>query len=153
MPERRTAIFDDSVGSGNLGVQYESSPYVRPNAPLMICNLVRTHTSIPVPRALDWDGNMGNFVGAEFIILEKIPGVPLSQKWASISDVDRYAIIEKVVKFEKELADCRFPAYGSLYFRQAIPDTFRSQNLSPSMDPSKQYCVGPSCHRSWWKPG
>ena len=116
---------------------------------VIVIFLVRTRTSIPVPKVLAWDSNAANPVGAEYTILEKVPGVPLSQKWDSMSETEQYSLIERIVNLEKELACLRFPAYGSLYFRQAIADESRRCTLNASLDPSQLFCVGPSCDRSW----
>lgn len=70
---------------------------------------------------LDWSSNTENPVGAEYIFLGKIDGVPLSDKWYSASDIDRYKIIECIVEMEKELAVLHFPAYGSPYIRDSRP--------------------------------
>jgi hypothetical protein len=119
----------------------------------MFAHSVRSRTRIHVPKVLAWDSNAANPVGAEYIILEKVPGIPLSEKWGCISDVDRYKLIERIVEVEKELANVRFPAYGSLYLRQSIPEESRRWLLDSALDPSKSFCIGPSCGRSWWRVG
>lgn len=84
-------------------------------------------------------------MGAEYIFLEKMNGVPLSEKWDSASDVDRYEIIQRIVEIERELAGLHFPAKGSLYFRHSLPLGTSRCLLDSTLDPSESFCVGPSC--------
>lgn len=100
---------------------------------------------------LGWSSNTENPVGAEYIFLEKIDGIPLSDKWNSASDIDRYKIIERIVEMERELTGLHFPAYGSLYLRDSLPQGSSRCLLDSSLDPSESFCIGPSCSRSWWE--
>ena len=120
---------------------------------ITICLLVRSHTSIRVPKVLAWNSNAANSVGAEYLILEKVAGVPLSEKWDDMSDVDRYKLIERVVEVETELASLRFPAYGSLYFADFLPDISTRWLLGSAKDPSGSFCIGPPCSRPWLRAG
>ncbi|MCJ1262801.1 hypothetical protein MMC22_002671 [Lobaria immixta] len=104
----------------------------------------RSRTSIRVPKVLDWDSNSANPIGAEYIFLEKVNGVPLSEKWNFASDVDQCKIIDRVVEMEMELAGLHFPAYGSLYLRDSLPHGSSHCLLDSSLDPSGSFCIGPS---------
>jgi hypothetical protein len=114
------------------------------------CLLVRSQTSIRVPKVFAWDSNPANPVGAEYIVMEKVAGVPLSEKWRCISNLQRYKLIERVVDVEKELARIRFPAYGSLYLRDSLGKDSPRCLLNSSLDPSESFCIGPLCERSGW---
>lgn len=78
---------------------------------------VRRHTSIPVPRVLSWSSNSSNAVGVEYIIMEKAAGIPLFQVWGTMTEFDKLQLIKNLTKFESQLADIKFPAYGGLYLR------------------------------------
>ena len=82
--------------------------------------LVQASTSVPAPKVLAWSADASNPVGAEYIIMEKAPGIQLFKVWANISAVDRLGLIKKLTQLEKQLASIHFPAYGSLYFRHSI---------------------------------
>ena len=78
-----------------------------------------------------------NPVGAEYIILEKVNGVSVSERWDCISDLDRYKIIQLIVEVEKVLACLRFPAYGSLYLRDSPPCEYSRCLTDYSLDPTQ----------------
>lgn len=73
--------------------------------------------SIRVPEVFAWNSDPANPVGTEYIIMEKMPGIALSTKWAETQLADRYKIIQQVVEMEKELVRFKFSAYGSLFMR------------------------------------
>lgn len=78
---------------------------------------MRSCTSIRVPEVLAWGSDSVNPVGAEYIILEKIPGVALAERWETNEHFAALKIIDKIVEMEKELKSLEYPAYGSLEIR------------------------------------
>jgi hypothetical protein len=111
---------------------------------------VRSMTPIRVPKVFAWSSDAANPVGAEFIVMEKIGGVALSEAWETMNTLEGYKIIDQVVQIEKELANMTFPVYGSLFLRDSLPATFRQYPLPPKLDPEGLFCIGPSCKRTWW---
>ncbi|KAI9669809.1 MAG: hypothetical protein M1817_004550, partial [Caeruleum heppii] len=114
-----------------------------------VLQYVRDHTTIPVPKVLAWSADSSNPIGAEYIIMEKAPGVRLSEVWGNISKFDRLQLIDKLTKLESQLAALEFPAYGSLYHRKSIPRKAERILLDPSLDPGGEFCVGPACGPAW----
>jgi hypothetical protein len=89
-------------------------------------------------------------VGAEYIIMEKAPGVQLFKVWDAMGDSAKLAFIKQLTNLESQLASIQFPAYGSLYLSESsnIPDDKRAI-LPFDIDTSGSYFVGPSSDRSW----
>lgn len=113
---------------------------------LISCNPVRRHTGIPVPRVLSWSADQANAIGAEYIIMEKAAGVPLYQRWGSMTEYEKLQLIKNLTKLEAQLSGIPFPAYGGLYLR-----TYGSEPKRPldgAIDPSASFCIGPSCDRA-----
>lgn len=92
--------------------------------------LVRRHTSIPVPRVLSWSSDGSNTVGAEYIIMEKAAGVPLFQRWGSMTEFDKLQLIKNLTKLEAQLSAIQFPAYGGLYLRTDIKGSLSPMELA-----------------------
>lgn len=114
--------------------------------------LVQKHTTIPVPRVLAWSSDMSNAVGAEYIIMERVPGVQIFKKWDEMGESNRVSIIKRLTQWERELSEIQFPAYGSLYFKISLNDT-EMIPLDSSIDPQGEFCIGPSCDSSWFIQG
>ncbi|OGM47467.1 hypothetical protein ABOM_002621 [Aspergillus bombycis] len=117
-------------------------------------NFLRSRTSIPVPEVFAWNSDPTNSVGAEYIIMEKFPGVALGRKWDGMNMPERYEIISQIIRMETELRKMVLPAYGSLYLRdslRSLPRDFQYHPLPADLDPDGLFCVGPSCHRNEWR--
>jgi len=110
---------------------------------------VSSHTTIPVPKVLAWSADSSNPVGAEYIIMEKAPGIQLFKVWDDITEADRLKLIKDLTQLEKQFAEIRFPAYGSLYFRHSIAKSRERILLDSSIDPAGLFCVGPACGPAW----
>lgn len=100
--------------------------------------------------SFSWSSDAANSVGAEYIIMEKVRGVALSDTWEAMNTLEHYKIIDQVVQMDKELSNISFPAYGSLYLRDSLPATCRQYPLPPELDPEGPFCIGPSCKQNWW---
>ncbi|KAL8966705.1 MAG: hypothetical protein Q9183_003248 [Haloplaca sp. 2 TL-2023] len=74
-------------------------------------------------------------VGAEYIIMEKAPGVQLFAVWDKVSASGRLKLIKSLTQLESQLATIHFPAYGNLYHRHSISKSSEQILLDPSIDP------------------
>lgn len=88
-------------------------------------------------------------MGAEYIIMEKVTGVPLFEKWNGMTQSDRIKVVDQIAEMEKQLDGLEFPAYGSLFLREDVPGGLKSYPLPPKLDPEGLFCVGPDCSRIW----
>ncbi|CZT49106.1 uncharacterized protein RSE6_09896 [Rhynchosporium secalis] len=113
-----------------------------------VLQLVRSQTTIPVPRVLAWNSSSSNPVEAEYIVMEKAPGTQLFQKWDDIDGDCRLSLIKQITELEHQLASIPFPASGHLYVKESILKN-KHALLDSSIDPKYQYGIGPSCDRSW----
>lgn len=114
---------------------------------LRLYNLVRRHTSIPVPRVISWSSDSSNAVGAEYVIMEKAAGVRLFQLWGTMTEFEKLQLIKNLTKLEAQLAAIKFPAYGGLYLRTDPSGSNRL--LDSDIDPSQSFCLGPTCDRAY----
>lgn len=114
----------------------------------MTLSLVRSHTTIPVPKVLAWDSDISNPVGAEYIIMDKVPGVQIFKVWDEMDEGKRISTIKRLTQWENELAALQFPAYGNLYHKSSLHET-EMVPLDSSIDPEREFCIGPSCDPSW----
>lgn len=67
-----------------------------------------------------------------------------------MGDLDHFEFIKNLCKVEADLAAIAFPADGSLYLRTSMGASDKYIPLAPEMDPTGQFCIGPSCERSWF---
>lgn len=111
-------------------------------------NLLRSN-GIPVPEVLDYSPEPENAVGAEFIIMTKLPGKPIGDLWFEMSEEERVKLMLALVKLEAKLGAIDLPAYGSIYHPCDLPSDIHRVSL-PQKNTNRQYCVGPDASLKWW---
>ncbi|KAL3463697.1 kinase-like protein [Aspergillus heterothallicus] len=99
---------------------------------------------VPVPKVLAYSPDRTNPVGTEYILLERLEGSPLSDRWFFTDTKTRVKIMRQIVDVERWFMSIHFPASGSLYHRR---DLDSSQHVIPVSD---DIVVGPTAQYEWW---
>ncbi|KAI4960759.1 hypothetical protein J4E86_002384 [Alternaria arbusti] len=108
-------------------------------------DFLRTN-GIPVPRVLDYSTGE-NAVGVEYMLMERLPGKPLSDIWFNLAEEERCHILHKIVSMEIKLFANRLPACGSIYYPRDLPTNTPRVDI-PGSDGS--LCMGPYASQKWW---
>lgn len=95
-------------------------PYYKTESEVATIAFLRTNTSIPVPRIIAWQSKLDGDLGSEWILMEKLEGVPLIDVWRKISWDRKLTLVEEVAKLVKELHGHEFDTIGALYFKSAL---------------------------------
>ncbi|KAI9842361.1 MAG: hypothetical protein M1837_007281 [Sclerophora amabilis] len=75
--------------------------------------------------------------------MEHVAGVRLDEKWEEMNVLQHMQCTKALSKFAKDMEQINFPAYGSLYFENAIDPGLR-------VDFADGYCIGPHCGSTYW---
>ncbi|KAJ5392522.1 hypothetical protein N7509_008012 [Penicillium cosmopolitanum] len=67
-----------------------------------------------------------------------------------MNSLDQMKMIDQVLEMEKELANIKFPAYGSLSPQVLLQVDFRTHPLHLSLDPDGHCAIGPCFDSDWW---
>jgi aminoglycoside phosphotransferase (APT) family kinase protein len=104
---------------------------------------------LPVPQVLGYSPTQTNPVGTEYLLLEKLEGVPLSDQLFTMDNKARVKVMRQIVDIEKRLMGLSVPASGSLYYQR---DLEKSDSFIPIPDQTtkNQIVVGPSTRLEWW---
>ncbi|KAJ9332199.1 hypothetical protein DTO027B5_6006 [Paecilomyces variotii] len=121
-------------------------PFYRTASEVATLEFLQSLTTIRVPKVLAWSSRSDNPIGVEYIIMEKIPGIPLTERWETMNLLECYKIIDQIVDMEKELKSLKYPAYGSIYLRDDVSNEFQGCPFPSVQDPAQLFCVGPSCN-------
>ncbi len=124
----------------------------------MMCLQVRNVLKMPAPRVFAWSSRREETpVHAEYIIMEKVPGVELEKLWGDLTGRQKYEIVKQLVGFEKPFASTSFGMYGSLYCAQDIPNVVSDEVLCVNVDGTEtrcsQFAVGPTNNRMYFDEG
>ncbi|KAF2229901.1 kinase-like protein [Viridothelium virens] len=105
---------------------------------------MRDRLKIPSPNVLAYSTQASaNSVGAEYIIMDKCPGIELGRVWDDLPGKKRIEIVRQLAGFTARLSKAPFPAYGSLYYSKDISDV-----NSRTVDDI--FSVGPTVSRTWF---
>ncbi|QIX02457.1 hypothetical protein AMS68_007974 [Peltaster fructicola] len=107
--------------------------------------------SIPVPKVYTWCSQADQTaVAAEYIIMEKAPGVLLDTLWPKMDLEARFAVVESLLKFCSAWADFKHEGYGSIYFEKDLPP---SAARLPFAHQGRDFALGTIVGRSWCDDG
>lgn len=101
---------------------------------------------IPVPSVLAYSASSDNPVGIEYIVLEKMQGQPLGDRWFSLENKAVAKIMKQIVDIERDYMALELPACGSLYFASDLTAE-QSVPLGPAL--GGHFAVGPIASYAW----
>ncbi|KAF9224654.1 hypothetical protein BS17DRAFT_703073 [Gyrodon lividus] len=72
-------------------------------------------TQIPVPQVYAWNSDASNPVGAEYMIMQKVPGTPANKGWDTLSMSVKERVVSQVADHLRAMSALRFDHAGALY--------------------------------------
>ena len=87
---------------------------------------LRAHTSIPIPEVFSWDASDQNPIGFEWILMERVIGLPLQEVWypehkvGSVGWHIKERTVELLADAVAQMWRLRFPVGGSLYVADEV---------------------------------
>ena len=84
--------------------------------------------------------------------MEKVHGKELSHTWYTMTVEQRRSVVEKIVDLERLLFEIRFPASGSIYFKDSVSTGTTTVDLPLAVNhvETDKFCIGPSTEFLWW---
>ncbi|KAL9124557.1 MAG: hypothetical protein Q9217_006122 [Psora testacea] len=121
-------------------------------------DFVRNVLKIPAPKVFAWSSRREeNPVNAEYIVMEKVPGIELEKLWGDITGRQKYEIVKQLIGIEKSFATTRFTSFGSLYYAEDVPKVSNNKILCVSKDGTEMQCsrfaIGPTNNRMFFDEG
>ncbi|TFK57667.1 hypothetical protein OE88DRAFT_1651524 [Heliocybe sulcata] len=135
--------------------------YYRTASEVATLDYLLTEHGIPVPQVRAWCSRAESTpVAVEYIMYEKIPGVPLQEFNATTRPLenDPYVDILPIIqRIESRLANTYFSQIGSIFYQDDLPEPLRQRPLyAPTIQPtanSARFCIGPTVDREFWRAG
>lgn len=105
----------------------------------------------PVPVVHAWNSQAKSHpVGAEFIIMDKVKGVPLSQVWDTMALTQKLQVLLALTSLQKKWPSVSFSHYGSLYYtRDVHPPAGNHYIKDGKIVNDSKFTVGPATGRDW----
>ncbi|KAF9920810.1 Phosphotransferase enzyme [Linnemannia zychae] len=79
---------------------------------------IAERTSVRVPEVYAWDSDPDNIIGAEYILMEKMPGTPLKENWTNMTFDEKKHIVSQIIDIMLQLFNTTFDNIGSLYIAE-----------------------------------
>ncbi|EER23915.1 hypothetical protein CPC735_052850 [Coccidioides posadasii C735 delta SOWgp] len=128
-------------------------PYYTTASEVATMDFARNILQTPAPHVYAWNARVDerNSVGAEYIVMEKMPGVPLSKVWWDLQPNKKLKILLQVVDYQRRWTHTKFTGFGSLYYAKDV-DPRRQDPLyvkDGEAVTDSQFAIGPSVAREW----
>jgi aminoglycoside phosphotransferase len=111
---------DDSEYIGRIA--FPDYPYWKTESEVAVMKYVKERTSIRVPEVYHYGSNKENLVGQEFIIMEKLPGISLSDVWDDYNINEKKKILLQVIEIQCILKNQKFSKIGGIFYDNNIRD-------------------------------
>ncbi|KAI7183252.1 hypothetical protein KC316_g8072 [Hortaea werneckii] len=110
-------------------------------------DFMRNTLGIPAPRVYAWCNDAQETpVGAEYIVMEKVEGVPLDTVYGTMPVEDRFAVTKTISNYQKTWASIAFENYGGLYYARDFPNgkPLRFTDGNGAVREDANFSVGPT---------
>lgn len=128
-------------------------PYYTTASEVASMDFARNILQTPAPHVYAWNARVDetNSVGAEYIVMEKMPGVPLSKVWWDLQPNKKLKILLQVADYQSRWTHTKFTGFGSLYYAKDV-DPRRQVPLyvkDGEAITDSQFAIGASVAREW----
>ncbi|GAB1743368.1 hypothetical protein NU219Hw_g9205t1 [Hortaea werneckii] len=127
-------------------------PHLTTASEVATMDFVRNTLGIPAPRVYAWCNDAKETrVGAEYIVMEKVEGVPLDTVYGNMPVEARFAVTKTISDYQKTWASAAFETYGSLYYARDFPNRkpLRFTDGDGAIREDTRFSVGPTTGRDW----
>ncbi|KAK0229857.1 hypothetical protein EDD85DRAFT_775908 [Armillaria nabsnona] len=111
----------------------------------------------PTPRVLAWrrTPKLRAAVGSDFILMERVNGVSLEDRWLSTFDADMGTALKDLISFDVHLHGRSFSQVGSLFFKEDVSPERQDRPLylkeELNNEPAaEKYRIGPVVDKQYW---
>ncbi|RSL56980.1 hypothetical protein CEP54_008564 [Fusarium duplospermum] len=91
-------------------------PFFKTESEVATMDYVRQNSSIPVPEVIAYASSASNELGFEWILMERVQGVPLDQVWDKMPFEAKMHLTVDLAHSLKKLRQRPFPMLGSIYY-------------------------------------
>jgi hypothetical protein len=113
----------------------------------------RNTLGTPVPKVFAWNSRADDAVGAEYIIMEKMAGVQLSEVWKNMKLVDKMQLRLNLARYQEVWLSASFRQFGGLYYRQDLEsgpsEDYLYTNQKGENVHDSRFTIGPMTGRDW----
>ncbi|TCD65561.1 Phosphotransferase enzyme [Steccherinum ochraceum] len=119
----------------------------------------RTILGMPVPKVWAWSADAADprGVGAEFVIMDKVSGDALSERWAELPRPQWLRVIREVIELNRRFSERKFSQIGSIFYKEDVSEELQQRSLyAAGVDAgadgaSERFRIGPMMDWNLWR--
>jgi hypothetical protein len=104
-------------------------------------------SGLPVPQIYRYSPASDNPAKTEYIFMEFMRGMKLSNVWLELGESDIVSIVRQLAQLESQMMSISFPTGGSLYYAHDLEKVARRAAI-PLKD--EHFCIGPDTSLHMW---
>ncbi|KAL7629798.1 hypothetical protein AAE478_001321 [Parahypoxylon ruwenzoriense] len=117
-------------------------PKIKTESEVATLQWIYGNTNLPVPKVKCYDSSRDNPLGFEWILMDRMYGVPLSQCWNSVTQGAKERIVKQIAAYAAVAFERQFRGIGSIY-----PSELLTRNPRGSLPPVGEMGERASIHR------
>lgn len=111
-------------------------PYYKTMSEVATVDWIQRTTNLPVPSIVSYQSSRDNLIGFEWILMTKIPGKPLGDKWTSLSFSAKSRLVRKLAAYSACLFRNQLRGIGNVYGRpHLVEGSASTENSLPTGEP------------------
>ncbi|EEU33558.1 uncharacterized protein NECHADRAFT_56498 [Fusarium vanettenii 77-13-4] len=107
---------DHTTAEYLMRVALPVDPFFKTESEVATMDYIRRNSSIPVPEIVAYASSASNELGFEWILMERVRGVPLEQVWDTMPFQAKMHLTVELARSLKKLRQRPFPMLGSIYY-------------------------------------
>ena len=111
-----TSSNDPTAPKYLMRVALPVDPFFKTESEVATIQYIREHSSLPVPKVVAFSSSSANPLGFEWILMEKMDGVPLADVWQDMTFDAKTSLVVDFAEKIQPLLDLRFSLFGNIYF-------------------------------------
>ena len=104
-------------------------------------------SGLPIPEVYGYSPSPDNAAETEYIFMEFVDGIQLSNIWFDLKEEDIISITRQFAELESKMMSIAFPAGGSLYYARDM-EKVAGRPIIPLED--ERFCMGPDTRLPLW---
>ena len=108
-------------GSFFMRVTLPVDPHFKTLSEVATITLLQSCTSVPVPRIIASSSTSDNELKFEWILMERVHGLPLDAMWASLTWNTKVPCVKEVASIMAQLFELRYDSIGNLFIAKDLP--------------------------------
>lgn len=127
-------------GSFFMRIALPVNPHFKTSSEVATIALLRSRTSVPLPHIIASSSTSDNELKFEWILMERVHGVPLADVWTSLTWDAKVSCVKEVASIMAQLFELRYDSIGNLFNAKDLSIVSGRTSQSDASESNVKYC-------------